>query len=511
MIFWITAIALASAIAFLLALALLRSSDAGEHPAAFDLRVYRDQLKEVERDLSRGVISESDAERVRAEVGRRVLAADARLKAAKSGQSQPFFATAGLTTAVAAVIIGGGVGIYFLIGAPGKRDMPLQARYADAAEWRKNRPSQAKAEASQPPRVTPPGPVDPRFDKLMKQLRETVQQRPDSLQGQKLLARNEATLGNFKAAYTAQTNVIRLKGTKVTAADYVALADLYVSATSGYVSPEAESALKSALRLEPNNFVARYYTGLLLIQIGRPDQAFTMWDRLLRESPPRAPWVGPIRARMTELSKLAGVRYKLPPLEKTAEGSTAKTGAPTSKRDQLRSRVIALNSRLARQGGSAQEWSDLISGLGVLGEKQRAKAIWQEAQKKFTGRPKDLALIETGAIRGGLMPPRSGAQGGAKEPPALPGPTKDDIKSAATLSAKDRQAMIKGMVDRLSSRLNTEGGTAAEWARLITAKAALGNKPESRKAYQAALSAHKGDATALAVIEQAARKAGITE
>ncbi len=85
MIFWITAAALAIAVTAIVLTALLRSKDAGEHPAAYDLRVYRDQLKEVERDLARGVISEADAERTRAEVGRRVLSADTQLKAARTG------------------------------------------------------------------------------------------------------------------------------------------------------------------------------------------------------------------------------------------------------------------------------------------------------------------------------------------------------------------------------------------------------------------------------------------
>ena len=44
-----------------IALALLTRRAEAEHPAAYDLRIYRDQLKEVERDLARGVINEADA------------------------------------------------------------------------------------------------------------------------------------------------------------------------------------------------------------------------------------------------------------------------------------------------------------------------------------------------------------------------------------------------------------------------------------------------------------------
>ena len=46
--------------------------DAGEA----DMAVYKDQMAEVERDLARGTISAEEAQRLRAEVGRRLLDLD---------------------------------------------------------------------------------------------------------------------------------------------------------------------------------------------------------------------------------------------------------------------------------------------------------------------------------------------------------------------------------------------------------------------------------------------------
>ena len=57
MIFWITTSAIALVIAATLALVLLRSRPAAEPAAAYDLRVYRTQLKDLEADLERGVIA----------------------------------------------------------------------------------------------------------------------------------------------------------------------------------------------------------------------------------------------------------------------------------------------------------------------------------------------------------------------------------------------------------------------------------------------------------------------
>ena len=82
MVFWIIVAAIALLSASLLALAALRGRPGVEPAAAYDLRIYRDQLKEVDRDLARGIVAEADAERTRTEIARRLLAADAQMREA---------------------------------------------------------------------------------------------------------------------------------------------------------------------------------------------------------------------------------------------------------------------------------------------------------------------------------------------------------------------------------------------------------------------------------------------
>ena len=77
--FWIVTLGLAVLCCAVLVRAILRHRATAAPAAAYDLQVYRDQLKDVERDVARGVISDEDAERLRTEVSRRVLAADAQL------------------------------------------------------------------------------------------------------------------------------------------------------------------------------------------------------------------------------------------------------------------------------------------------------------------------------------------------------------------------------------------------------------------------------------------------
>ena len=132
MLFWIVAALLALAVAGLLALAFLRSGAGAEPAAAYDLRVYRDQLKEIDRDLARGIIAPEDAERMKTEVSRRVLEADRALaRATATGREEPRAALA-VALAITLVAAGGAFLLYQRIGVPGYPDMPLATRIAMA-------------------------------------------------------------------------------------------------------------------------------------------------------------------------------------------------------------------------------------------------------------------------------------------------------------------------------------------------------------------------------------------
>ena len=150
MFFWIIITALALFCAAILGVAVLRGRAGAEPPAAYDLRVYRDQLKEVDRDLARGVINEEDAERLRAEVSRRILAADAKLREGGQAGGQPRWAGWAMTGLAVAGIGGGAVLLYSEMGAPGYTDVPLKGRIAASDAARANRQTQAEVEAQMP-------------------------------------------------------------------------------------------------------------------------------------------------------------------------------------------------------------------------------------------------------------------------------------------------------------------------------------------------------------------------
>lgn len=412
MTFWIVAAAMALVVAILLALAMLRARrgqalDAG----ASDVRVYRDQLAEIDRDLARGVLSPDEAEQVRVEISRRLLDADRKAAAAGDAAPAPSRGTTLAAVALGAAVVAGAVALYARIGAPGYPDLPLATRIEMADAARANRPSQQAAETEIAARVPPVTNADPRHVELVEELRAALADRPDDLTGYRLLVRNEAALGNFSQARAAQERVIALLAEGATATDYADLADLMILAAGGFVSPEAESALVEALRRDPSNGTALYYSGLLYLQTGRPDRAFAIWRGLLEASDPGDPWYMPIRAQIDEVAMRAGVDYT-PPAPPMAGGAprgptaadvaAAQDMSPEDRQAMIENMVSGLSDRLASEGGPAEDWARLITALGVLGRTDEARAIADEALTAFAAEPDSLPLIEDARRRAGI-------------------------------------------------------------------------------------------------------------
>lgn len=398
MTFWIISAGLATLVAALLALA-LRAPDRGaaRPAAAYDLKVYRDQLREVDRDLARGVVEQADAERIRAEVSRRILAADAALQQGTDAGAANKGAPLATGVLLAVALIGGSLSLYWSLGAPGYGDLALADRIEIAEEMRANRPTQAAAEDSLPPFTAPPN-VSPDTLALIDRLRTVVADRPDDLQGHSFLVRYEAELGNYRAAVRAQERVLQIKREEATLADLVSYADLMVLAAGGYVSPEAEAVLGQILSQDPGNGIARFYVGQMMTQNGRPDTAFRVWDQLLREGPADAPWIPLIMANIEDVAWRAGVNYQLPEIG-TGRGPSAddieaaQELSPAERMEMIQGMVSGLSERLASEGGPVEDWAQLITALGVLGRTADARAIYENAVQVFDGDTRALDLL----------------------------------------------------------------------------------------------------------------------
>ena len=402
--FWIAAAGMGLAILALFGLAMIRAKAEIASAAQYDLKVYRDQLAEIDRDLARGTLPADEADRQRTEVSRRLLEADRALHAGTGRAS-----TGGTVFAALLIfaLIGSSYWVYTRLGAPGYPDLPLSARLAMSDELRANRPPQAEMEAQATTARPTPAQPDADFAQLMDQLRAAVADRPDDQRGLELLAANEARLGNLPAARAAQEQLIRLKGEQATAADHAALGELMIMAAGGLVSAEAEAELAQALTLDASNGTARYYYGLMAAQVGRFDRTFGLWEPLLRDSPPDAPWIAPIRAQIADVAARAGIEYT-PPAALPGPDSDALTAAgemsEADRQAMVEGMVSQLGQRLATEGGTVEEWARLISSLAILNRMDEAQEIYAEALEKFDGSPSQQSFLREAALNAGLTP-----------------------------------------------------------------------------------------------------------
>ena len=418
--FWIAALVAALLAAAWLARPLLTAAAPAEPEAAHDVQVFRDQLRSLDRDVERGVLAQAEAEGSRAEISRRLLAAAAEAERQAPARPAPRAASRALAAGLVAALLLGGGGLYLWLGAAGAPDRPLPARLDEVRSRQAQRPSQAEAEAQlaaaqDPAPTAEPSPEEARMRDLVGQLRTALAERPDDVRGRRLLADSLMRLGDVQAAQAAMREAIELQGDAAPAEDRVALAEAMILSAGGYVSPEAETQLGRALQADPTNAVGRYYAGLALAQTGRYGLALRFWRALLREGPPDAPWIAPIRAQIADLEQAAAQAGQLE--EAGPEAPAAPLPGPSREQmeaagemtDQDRAAMIegmvaGLAERLQAEGGAPAEWARLIRAYGVLGRAEEAAAAYAQAREAHAGDAAAEAEIEAAARAAGLAP-----------------------------------------------------------------------------------------------------------
>ncbi|MBS1303552.1 c-type cytochrome biogenesis protein CcmI [Loktanella sp. SALINAS62] len=95
--------------------------------------------------------------------------------------------------------------------------------------------------------------------------------------------------------------------------------------------------------------------------------------------------------------------------------------------------------------------------------------------------------------------------------PETGGPTAAEIAAATDMTDEDRNAMIGGMVNRLAERLGSQGGSAADWARLIAAYGVLGETESAAGVWAEAQRVFADDTAAIDALRTAAQTAGVAE
>ena len=363
-----------------------------------DLKFYKSQLSEIEKDILKGAISPEEADQLKVEISRRILKNKNQSTLKFSFQSSNSRLTFALTLGIFTSFLS--FGLYSSLGNFGYFDFSQKNRIEAAKLLKDTRPSQQEAwnALSNVKTINTP---EGEMGEIITKLRKISQERPNDITGLRYLVRTEASLNNFENAAIAQMSLVKLLGDQVLIEDLYQLAELMVISLNGYVSPEAEALFRKVLSQDDDNGGALYYLGLMYANLDRPDLSFEIWRKLLNRGPDDAPWVPLIREQIMEVAWRAGKnQYELPPKTTISLNGPTKADIEASnemaageRREMIFNMVESLANRLASQGGTSDEWARLIKALTVLGDTDRAKEIWAEASNIYNNSPADLNVI----------------------------------------------------------------------------------------------------------------------
>ena len=383
--------ALAAALLTALAVAVvlvpvLRRHRRGPTRADFDLAVYRDQLRELESDRSRGLVSEEQVDAARTEIERRMLRAARARELAEADAAEeeagasPRRPSAGRRRATALAlglcVPALAVGLYANFGTPGLPGSPFAERPRPADD-----PAATAA-----------------FSEPVERLAARQESDPDNLEGWLLLGRSYLVLQRFSEAADAFRQAAALSGDDPEV--LAMLGETIVWASEGTVVPEAVRTFERVLETRPEDPAARFHLALARAQAGAVKEAYEMWLALAADTPAEAAWrddlEGLIRQAAEVLGNEPGTVPRAPALAEAPSGPTADDLAaaaemtPDERMAMIRGMVESLAQRLEENPDDLEGWHRLARSYAVLGEPEKAGEALRRAAELA---PDDLETL----------------------------------------------------------------------------------------------------------------------
>ena len=376
MLEWVGFVILAGAVIATVILPLMQAGRTAPARSRFDRAVYRDQLREVERERERGLLTETEAAAARLEIERRLLGSAAEEERDRSATG-PARGSLALIVALGLAVPIGAAAIYLFHGSPQLPDQPYWARAAERALVEAN------------------GALD--LDKTASALEAKLKDDPANAEGWLLLARTQAARGRWTDSAAAYHQALALTQQRPDVA--AAYGEMLVMAADGMVTPPARDAFAMALARDPRSVPARYYLALSDAQAGDAPAAIEAWQRLLAEAPADAPWAPSVKARIAETAKAAGLPMPPPPAPaardsaggpSTDDVAAAAQMTPEARAQMVRGMVERLAARLKSQPGDLDGWLRLARAYEVLDETDKAADAYAHAAAL---KPGDVAIL----------------------------------------------------------------------------------------------------------------------
>lgn len=273
--FWIVAGLMTVAALAMVLLPLWRARASLRDRRAENLEIYRQRLRELEHEVSEGILPSEEVEATRAEIEKRLLDdvgdGSAETAAGAAGERKPAHWTVFFLILLALPL--GAIGLYAVLGT----DWEPRERVGDAAG------RQADADMSE----------------LVANLAQRLRENPDNGEGWALLGRSYLFLEQPDKAATAFDKARALLGDDPKLlVDY---ANALAMRAGGDLRGRPEGLLREALARAPNDPRALWLAGMAAAQRSDSEQAGSHWRTLLRQLDPDSEDAAVVRQRLAEL------------------------------------------------------------------------------------------------------------------------------------------------------------------------------------------------------------------
>jgi cytochrome c-type biogenesis protein CcmH len=291
---------------------------------------FRAQLRAIEADTAMGRLGAAEAVAAKGELARELM----RHKAGEGPKGSTKVAVWVPVILVAAISLG----TYAWLGRPDLPAAPLASR------------DMAEGEVS----------LETAIETIEARLAET----PEDLRGWTVIAPAYMQLGRYADAVAALRKVNELA--PPTADTLTDLAEALMMEAGGNVEGEPMELLQRAYAMDATHVRSLYYIAGEETRVGDYEAAIRDWNALLALSKGGEPWV---------VTAQNGLAY--------AESGGNPEAATSAEPDQAQidAMVDGLAARLASEGGTVDEWTQLVRSRMVQGRVEDAQAAYDAARK----------------------------------------------------------------------------------------------------------------------------------
>ena len=351
--------------------------------ADYDIEVYLDQLRELDRDVSRELIGETQAAAAKLEIERRLLTAS---RSATDPSAAPGTDNSArrrpLAVVIAIAIAGASLALYVDLGSPSLTDQPFAQR--------------------------PPAPVEnPQAAEARSRLAAVearLSAEPENADVWRDLGRLRLATGDEAGAVEALARAMALSEGRADIAS--AYGEALTFAAEGMVTPEAQQAFLKVLSENAGEPRARFFLALASYQAGRREEALEKWSALAKDAPDGALWLPVVADRIRRTADEVGVdAADYLPAQPGQPGPTAEDIAaaqnqsPEEREGMIRSMVGRLASRLESEPEDIEGWRRLGQSYSVLGDQKRAAEAYAKALALEPDHPETLLRAALAAAR----------------------------------------------------------------------------------------------------------------